>query len=335
MSNRNPLLPTQGSAANSPNSVKLKLYLYFNRGPGLAVSSLWTDACYRFWKLTHKGATFADFYAASIERGLRWGVSHKTLGRTKFLAGKLPNGSRDWTHDTHSARGVRQFDMLRVAGLEPHHRCVDYGCGSLRIGQHLIAYLNEGNYCGLDIVDTFYTVGKSLIPEALIEAKSPVFGVINGGGLEKAKAFEPDFIVSIAVMSHVPPAEIGGYLENIVSIMAPSTTVVITLRTGEKTVRSGATSWTYAEGDLAQKLIEIAPHVTADFSDVHAVGSRAQSRKSLLVLRKRSLSGGQELESGERCLITRQDPGARQSNTRSLPPLLNGHGSTPRDRSIA
>lgn len=42
------------------------------------------------------------------------------------------------------------FNLLTSIGLRQHHRVLDVGCGSLRVGRLLIPYLNEGNYVGVE-----------------------------------------------------------------------------------------------------------------------------------------------------------------------------------------
>jgi hypothetical protein len=42
------------------------------------------------------------------------------------------------------------FNLLTSAGLRQHHRLLDIGCGSLRIGRLLIPFLNKGNYYGIE-----------------------------------------------------------------------------------------------------------------------------------------------------------------------------------------
>jgi cyclopropane fatty-acyl-phospholipid synthase-like methyltransferase len=44
-----------------------------------------------------------------------------------------------------------QIEFLLKQGLLPHHRLLDFGCGTLRGGIPLIEYLNDGNYVGLDV----------------------------------------------------------------------------------------------------------------------------------------------------------------------------------------
>jgi len=46
--------------------------------------------------------------------------------------------------------GELQFNFLVENGLQPFHRLLDIGCGSLRGGIHFVRYLEDGNYYGID-----------------------------------------------------------------------------------------------------------------------------------------------------------------------------------------
>ena len=46
--------------------------------------------------------------------------------------------------------GLSQFKYLKTLGLKPHHKILDFGCGSGRLGIHLIKYLSNSCYFGLD-----------------------------------------------------------------------------------------------------------------------------------------------------------------------------------------
>lgn len=46
--------------------------------------------------------------------------------------------------------GRRQFHFLVSEGLQTSDRFLDIACGSLRLGQYLIPYLDAGNYFGID-----------------------------------------------------------------------------------------------------------------------------------------------------------------------------------------
>jgi SAM-dependent methyltransferase len=47
--------------------------------------------------------------------------------------------------------GRLQRNFLIARGLDPDHRLLDVGCGSLRAGRLLVDHLNPGNYYGIDI----------------------------------------------------------------------------------------------------------------------------------------------------------------------------------------
>lgn len=46
--------------------------------------------------------------------------------------------------------GMAQMALLKDAGLQPHHRFLDIGAGSLRLGCKLAGYLEPGHYWGTD-----------------------------------------------------------------------------------------------------------------------------------------------------------------------------------------
>ena len=52
--------------------------------------------------------------------------------------------------DKYETVGRLQLDFLKSQGLEPHHTLLDVGCGSLRGGMWIMAYLNPGCYVGID-----------------------------------------------------------------------------------------------------------------------------------------------------------------------------------------
>lgn len=47
--------------------------------------------------------------------------------------------------------GRLQLAILRREGLDPRHRLLDIGCGSLRLGVRAVPYLDRGHYWGTDL----------------------------------------------------------------------------------------------------------------------------------------------------------------------------------------
>lgn len=66
-----------------------------------------------------------------------------------------------------------QIDFLRAKGLESYHRLVDIGCGTLRGGLPVIAYLDTGNYFGIEARNVALREGLRELKDAGLEHKRP------------------------------------------------------------------------------------------------------------------------------------------------------------------
>lgn len=69
-----------------------------------------------------------------------------------FYAEALARGRhRDIVGGRWKETGEIQMALLREAGLQPHHRLLDIGAGSLRLGCRAVPYLDPGNYWATDL----------------------------------------------------------------------------------------------------------------------------------------------------------------------------------------
>jgi hypothetical protein len=242
----------QARRQHSFEKLGLALHKRAYKGLGRILSIAIAKAEFGLWRLRHPQASFADFYAGAIAARLAQGGSHRTLGRLRPFSDEA-QASAD-----HAARGLPQFEALRDLGVAPHDIVVEYGCGSLRIGQHLIAYLAPGHYWGLDILADFYEAGLALLgPKA--QDRQPHLRVIGGASLAEARAARPDVIVSIAVLKHVPPPELEVFLSRILGLMAPHTRLILDFDAGENARRAGAKNWTYSRAFLESRLTALRP----------------------------------------------------------------------------
>lgn len=66
-----------------------------------------------------------------------------------------------------------QISFLTNNRLEPHHRLLDLGCGTLRGGLPLIQYLDDGNYVGVDIRKSVIDEAGKELREAGLAGKHP------------------------------------------------------------------------------------------------------------------------------------------------------------------
>jgi hypothetical protein len=222
---------------------------HLRRSTAIAVSSL------RFarYKIAHPSASFADFYVDHVTRHLDHGVGHPSLGKLY-----RPNDGR-------YRRGRVRFDFLLELGLKPEHVCVDYGCGSLRLGQFLISYLDTGHYWGLDVTDRFYRDGLDLVPHSVAETKKPNLRITSEESLTQAASASPDFIVCYAVLQHVPPSEMEIFFTRLMSPMNESTVLAISFYEAATDARRGATGWAQAAATVERLIRERRPRVQIRF----------------------------------------------------------------------
>jgi SAM-dependent methyltransferase len=66
-----------------------------------------------------------------------------------------------------------QIAFLREHGLLPAHVLVDLGCGTLRGGIPIIAYLDEGSYVGIDVREEAIEEARHELQEHGLEHKRP------------------------------------------------------------------------------------------------------------------------------------------------------------------
>jgi hypothetical protein len=73
-----------------------------------------------------------------------------------------------------------QIDFLQRMGLDRQHHLLDLGCGTLRGGLPLIAYLSAGNYTGIDVRAEDGTLVRA-VREGIVSspAASGAFGTLN------------------------------------------------------------------------------------------------------------------------------------------------------------
>jgi len=220
--------------------------------PAIRAVPIWIfDRKFRAWKKSNPEGTFAEFYVADAESRIARGQQHSTLG----MRGWSSRGSTavDWDINNFSGRGLVNWHQILALGLTPDMRCVDYGCGSLRLGQHAIRYLDPGNYFGVDLSDAFFTAGLKLLPPEMIESKQPRFGIISDALLESVRKWAPDFIFANAVLQHVAPDEVDRFLGNLKAMMTRATSAYLIYVSGERLHRIKPVTWSYPDALLEEK----------------------------------------------------------------------------------
>ncbi|GAB2176199.1 SAM-dependent methyltransferase [Dongia sp. agr-C8] len=220
---------------------------------------------YRVWQLRHPDRSHGDYYAERIARRLDRGEGHATLGLQERQRLLHPTRGAGGGNLELWQRGAGTFRFLKAYGLEPLHKVVDYGCGSLRIGMHFIDHLAPRKYWGVDVTRRFFEDGLRLLDPEMIQEKAPRLEQISARSLSEIRAWQPDFVFSVSVLMHVPPAEVDDFLRKITDLLAPGARAVILFDRTEQNAKTATMSWTYNEAFLCEALRRINPAFQISF----------------------------------------------------------------------
>lgn len=193
------------------------------------------NLAFRRWQKKNPQGTFKDYFAEGIKHDLADGKVRASLGDKLKKRGFGELGKRSF------------FGLCVRYKLKPEDVCVDYGCGTLRMGVHAINYLAPFNYVGMDIDQAMIDQGIKNVGEALIEEKKPDLSVISPEAVARAAAKRPALLYSLKVLIHVHPDELETYFGDIVTIIGTSGVGLVTGKWSEgKTVQISKKSWLHS-----------------------------------------------------------------------------------------
>lgn len=122
--------------------------------------------------------------------------------------------------------GRHQFDYLVAQGLQPAHRMLDVGCGSLRGGLHFVGYLEPGHYTGVDRDGALLRNGRAELRDAGLQDRRPTL-VCNGDfDLDGLGPF--DVALAQSVFSHLDATRVMRCLAAVAGVLRPGGTFYAT-----------------------------------------------------------------------------------------------------------
>lgn len=122
----------------------------------------------------------------------RWFADDRT-GERHSLVGRA---------DLWPMKRAFQIDFLRRHGLQPGHKVLDIGCGSLRGGAALIAYLEPRGYSGIDVRESVLAEARQeLLREKLLAKQPELVLATDMAALDLRRRF--DVLWAFSVLFHL------------------------------------------------------------------------------------------------------------------------------------
>lgn len=136
------------------------------------------------------------------------------------------------------------FGLLTTLGMRQHHRVLDIGCGSLRIGRLLIPYLNCGGYTGLE--PNAWLIDEGIAREVgrdQVSIKQPRFIHAASAAqlIDNVDSF--DFILAQSIFSHCGSDLLDQLLGECTSLLSAQGTLIATYL--ENDVDTTELGWVY------------------------------------------------------------------------------------------
>jgi SAM-dependent methyltransferase len=135
-----------------------------------------------------------------------------------------PSHRRGESDTSWDAAGQLQLDYLIAAGLTPRSRVLDIGCGALRAGRKIIAYLNAGNYYGIDSDRQQLDAGLALaLAPPSLASRCPRENLSHSAKFRHLHLTEPqiDFGICVSVMRGLSIAHVQVCLERVAPYFKP------------------------------------------------------------------------------------------------------------------
>ncbi len=151
------------------------------------------------------------------------------------------------------------LDYLRAHGLSRRHKLLDFGCGTVAAGRHLIRHLDPQCYVGADISEKSIDVAWRMLrqrPDLL--AKGPVLHTLRGTDVSVLDGLSFDVVWAQSVLTQSSPAIVKFVLSTLRPLTKPTGTVFANFNRIETGVtQTQIRHWAYATQFIREAAAEV------------------------------------------------------------------------------
>ncbi len=125
-----------------------------------------------------------------------------------FYARALDQGRhRDIVGGRWDETGRLQMALLQARGMQAHHRLLDIGAGSLRLGCKAVPFLHPGHYWATDASRALMLRGRAV--ELPGPDRRPEDHLVEDAAFALPGIPPVDFAIAFGVFTHLPAADLG------------------------------------------------------------------------------------------------------------------------------
>jgi SAM-dependent methyltransferase len=117
--------------------------------------------------------------------------------------------------------GRIEFDLLRGEGLAPGHTLLDLGCGNGRLAVHVVPYLSDGAYIGVDISPRLLAQARERVSRVGARGRCRVTWQVQASRALAQPAESVDVICAFSVFTHIEHEDTYRYLVEARRVVRP------------------------------------------------------------------------------------------------------------------
>ena len=119
--------------------------------------------------------------------------------------------------------GLWQFELLRQQGLEPQHYVLDVGCGSLATAVHLLPFLDQGHYLGVERDRSLLEAGRGIeLPRSGVNPERGHYLIDETFDLSQVHSGFFDVAVASSIFAFLPFNSMARCIASVMRTLKPS-----------------------------------------------------------------------------------------------------------------